>query len=250
MKHLSYFVLRCLIVLLCLTSCSSDEETDPTDPANNIASTAPPNDLVFVNMSFGGVGERAPVINCDRLPRSGEDFIRTRLNLPTETLLGLYGVNYNRDGSFPDGRNLIEGYDDLRDNRNKLTLSFAVVDEARADATLTIRNLMFSGNNGFSIVTCFKGSFGLQSGVFEITPKPGFEDRTAGFDKITFTIEDFQNTSSFLNMIIAGDLSQSNMTVPDFQDLVERPTVEIPILMIENSKVENGEFTFVRFLEE
>jgi hypothetical protein len=246
----------CLPFLLLLTlavvlnACSSSDDGDPdSNPAGAMASSAPPNNLALVNMSFGGVGESAPIKGCQRLPRSSEAFFRNRIDLPTETMIGLFGVNFNQDGSFIDDYNEIGSYDRYDYNRNKFTAVFAVVDETQANATLTLKNLTFSGQGGTSTSTCFKFGAEITSGVLEITPMPGFKEQTGGFDKITYTVVDYSDFS-LSSMIIAGDLDQSNLTVLDMFDLVKQNTVTIPILMLENSKVENGEFIFTRFVDE
>ena len=238
-------IVYCLFIFLFLSCSSSDDESESSN--SDVPSSEPPNNVAFVNMSFGGVGERAPIKGCTRLPRAGEEFYRTRLDLPTQTLIGLYGVNFNEDGSFIDSSLGIGDYSSTFSGRNKMTVVFAVVDEERANADLTIRNLDMPGEGGTSISSCSLFGWFIDGGTYEVTPRPGFEEVTAGFDKITYTVVDYSSRTLSI-MIVAGDLNQSNLNVVDFFDLIKQNTVTIPILMLEYSKVEDGEFNFVQFV--
>lgn len=247
-SFIKLFVLSIFTHILMSASCSSDDgvddnTSDPTQQNDDGNSTSPPSNdpptgVFIVNMNVSGIGDRAGILGCNRLPIQNDMYLRDSLGLADEMFFGIYGANYNEDGSFPQGLNDFGGPSSPIQGRNKMSLTYILKDDETANAALIVRDALGGKTIGIPSTGCGDPAFDLSKYDCEFRVLEQGSDALGGFDKINYSYEDVPFFSEMYYRIIGDGQYQ---TFGEYLSTLRVQDTVIKVRVIETVKVQDGE---------
>jgi hypothetical protein len=235
------YIFTCALLLQgCSDSGPGEIEEPPIgeDPIEVTASDEPPTDLWIINMNAAGKGEKAGIMGCSSLPVSGEANIRDSLNLGNDTFFGVFGANYNTDGSFINAFDAYPSPLSNTDDRNKVSVTFIFDESEQANAELTIKRALKHSTGG--IISCSNGSHKIDDLVISIREIQQGSGVLSNLGEVKFTDEsltEFERVDRvYVNL---GD--DFTVTVPELFEKLRAINQTYRIRIVETIIVENNE---------
>ena len=236
-----------LIFNACSTDDTNSENSNNNDNSNSevMPSPDPPNDVFIVNMNASSVGDRASILGCNRLPIQNDMYLRDSLGLENEMFFGIYGKNFNTDGSVPQGLNDIGGpFSNLRGN--KMSLTFILKNDETANAELVVKDPIdgeFTGVPGFG---CGDPSFELSKFDCEFRVLEEGSNALGGFNTINYSFGDTVFFGDTLYRLTSQDNNEQFGIFSEYLSALSVQDTVIKVRILETVRIE-GEERIVTF---
>ncbi len=234
------------IFLLCV-GCSTDQNTDESSIDNSsnsnseaTPSTDPPNNVFIVNMNASSAGDRASILGCNKLPIQNDMYLRDSLNLGNEMFFGIYGKNFNTNGSVPQGLNDI-GRPSSPIQGNKMSLTFILKDDETANAELVIKDPIdgeFIGVPGFG---CGDPSFELLKFDCEFRVLEEGSNALGGFNTLNYSFSDTVFFGDTFYRVTSQDNNEQFGIFSEYLSALSVQDTVIKVRILETVRVEGGE---------